>query len=87
MGRKLVACVATVMMLLSVACSKDVEDACEHLNEICSSKQGFQKLDCSKAKSDYDKASDADKEKSDKIKDCVLDKDTCDQALTCATGS
>jgi hypothetical protein len=79
--------VLTVVGSLAVviaACSDDAEDACEHINEICASKQGFQKADCSKSADEYDKLSDSDKEKADKMVECIMDKDGCDDALKCA---
>lgn len=81
----IVVSVVASIALLCAACSSDAEDACEHLNEICASKQGFTKMDCAKSKADYDKLSDADKEKSDKIIECIMDKDSCDQAAACMT--
>lgn len=73
-----------LVTLLTVACGNDAEDACEHINELCSSQEGYVKGDCSKSSDDYDKLSDADKEKADKIADCINDADNCDAAVKCA---
>ena len=73
----------SLITLLIVACGNSTKDACEHVNEVCASKQGFTKSDCSQAEAKYDALSDADKEKADKIADCVNDADTCDAVLAC----
>lgn len=75
----LVACFA----LLTAACSDDVEDACEHTNELCASKAGYQKADCAKQNDAYDKLTDAQKEKADKQVECAMDADTCDGVIAC----
>jgi hypothetical protein len=82
--RILVVSVVASLGVVIAACSDDAGDACEHLNEICASKEGFQKADCSKAEAEYDKLSDSDKEKSDKVIECIMDKDSCDDAIKCA---
>jgi hypothetical protein len=83
--KTLVICFVSLIALLTVACSDDSEDTCEHLNEICASKMGYQKIDCSTVNSKYDSASDAEKEKSDKVNECINDTDSCDTAIACAT--
>ncbi|MBX3227858.1 MAG: hypothetical protein KIT84_22880 [Labilithrix sp.] len=70
--------------LLTVACSNSAEDACEKVNELCESQQGFQKSNCSESSDKYDKLSDAEKEKADKQADCIDDAKTCDDAIKCA---
>lgn len=72
--------------LLTAACSDDSKDACEHVNEVCASQQGFTKQDCSKADESYDKLSDSDKEKADKQIECIMDADTCEAVTKCAMG-
>ncbi len=71
--------------LLTMACGDDSEDACEKVNELCASQQGFTKADCSKSGDKYDALSDAEKEKSDKVADCIDDATTCEGAIKCAT--
>ncbi len=78
----LVACIA----LLTMACGDDSEDACEKVNELCASQEGFSKADCSKSSDKYDALSDADKEKADKAADCIDDATTCEGAIKCAAG-
>jgi len=82
--KAIVVCTTAIVVLLCTACSKDAEDACEHMNELCGTQEGFTKADCSKSKDDYDKLSDADKEKSDKMVECIMDANTCEAAVGCA---
>jgi hypothetical protein len=83
--RILVVSIVASLGLLTAACSDDAEDACEHINEVCASQQGFTKQDCSKSSENYDKLSDAEKEKADKLVDCVMDADTCTAVTACVT--
>ena len=75
----------STVALLSMACSDDAEDACEHINEKCASQQGFTANNCGTANDEYDKLTDAQKEQADKLIECVMDKDDCAAITTCLT--
>jgi hypothetical protein len=77
--------VVSTIALLSMACSDDAEDACEHINEKCASQQGFTANDCAKSNDEYDKLTDAQKEQADKLIECVMDKDSCEAITGCLT--
>lgn len=59
------------------------EAACEHINDVCSSTQGFEKQDCSSSNADYDKLSASEKAQVDAILPCVMASTTCQPALNC----
>lgn len=83
--KAVVVSIVGTLALLIAACSDSAEDACEHINELCASQEGFQKNDCSKSNDEYDKLSDSQKEGADKIKDCIMDAENCEAAIKCAT--
>jgi hypothetical protein len=82
--RMLIVSAVASLGLLTAACSHDAQDACNHINDICKSQQGFQSADCSKANDQYDKLSDSDKKKEDDLISCVMDANACSDAVKCA---
>lgn len=79
----LVVSLVASLTLLVMACSADAEDSCERANELCASRAGFVKSDCSRSSDDYDKLSDAQKEKADRVIECIDDADSCDEVVKC----
>ena len=78
------------------ACSKDPEEgtkatqakhgpeaACEHINEVCATEQGYQTQDCGSASFNYAKLSDDEKAQADALMPCVMSATTCQSAVTC----
>src|SRR5258707_94945 len=67
--------------------SQGAEAACEHINNVCASTQGFSKQDCSNSNASYAKLSAAEKAKADAIAPCVLAANSCQPAINCVSGS
>lgn len=81
-------------LMMVIACSNDAPEedgalkhdaaaACEHINEVCVSVEGFEGQDCSSSNADYDKLSPTDKAVADSIAPCVMASKSCQSALTC----
>lgn len=81
---------------VTAACSDDepkdsasekqgVEAACEHLNSVCASTQGYKKQNCTGSNAEYAKLPAADKAKADSIVPCVMASNSCQPALQCLT--
>ncbi len=86
--------VAFGVAMASAACSGDdtknaasdkqgVEGACEHINSVCASTQGFKKQNCAGSNDEYAKLPAADRAKADSIVPCVMASNSCQPALQC----
>ena len=85
----LVGAAATV----TAACSNDTKDdattkhraeaACEHINGLCASTEGFQASDCSGSQAEYEKLDTDAKLQADLIMPCVMAAKSCSPALDC----
>ena len=78
------------------ACSNDPEEgtkateakqgpeaACEHINDVCATEQGYETQDCGSATANYAKLSDAEKAQADALMPCVMSATSCQSAITC----
>lgn len=92
-----IALVAAGLVTVVAACSGDEEEggsskqqgpaaACEHLNDVCASTDGFRKQDCSSTNASYATLSESDKERTDAIVPCVMAAKSCQPALDCIRG-
>ena len=84
---------AFALVTVALACSNESEDAanakqgseaaCDRINEVCASVQGFQRRDCAGANAAYDRLTASEKAQADAIIPCVIAATSCEPALAC----
>ena len=62
---------------------QSAEAACQHINELCASTEGFKTQDCSTSNASYEKLSAAEKAQADSITPCVIASTSCQSAINC----
>lgn len=65
------------------ATTKRAEAACEHINSVCATTQGFQTQDCSSSQANYEKLNGSEKTQADLMIPCVMAAKSCSPALDC----
>ncbi|MBX3206461.1 MAG: hypothetical protein KF764_15410 [Labilithrix sp.] len=94
-GRIFFVTIAAGLATVAAACSdkpkeeaetsekQGAEAACEHINAVCASAEGFRAQDCSSSNAAYVRLSASEKGQADSLVPCVMAANTCEPALDC----